>query len=134
MLHLVHTSDQFSRLTSTTWDNLDERKAISRKAISLDEYSGDSATLSAIDVEDHEAAWSILQAVSMDPTYVKFTAYNLFTLLALGNKFSNEEPVSNSMKMVNSMTYAPKYKVQRLQPLLPLIIAYSEMHNVTIPR
>lgn len=93
MLHLVQTSNEFSTLESSSWEVTEERKEISRKAISLNEYNDDSAPLDSIDFENYEAAWSVLQAVSMDPTYTKPTAYNLFTLLAQGNAFSKQQPV-----------------------------------------
>lgn len=93
MLYLVQISDEFSTLDSSSWENIEDRGAISRKAISLNEYSGDSVPLYNIDLENYEAAWSVLQAVSMDPAYAKPTAYNLFTLLAQGNTFSKQQPV-----------------------------------------
>ncbi|KAG4443108.1 hypothetical protein IFR05_001434 [Cadophora sp. M221] len=47
-----------------------------------------------IDLGDYEAAWSALQAVTMDQVYLAKTAYNLFTLFSLGNTFSKSEPTT----------------------------------------
>lgn len=49
----------------------------------------------AMELEDHEAAWAVLQVISMEPTYMSKTAYNLFTLFSTGNAFEKSDPVSN---------------------------------------
>lgn len=91
ILHLMKTSDKFAKLDSTSWESVEARRVVSREAISLAEYGSDSAEVSSIDLEDYEAAWSVLQAVSMDPAYAKATTYNLFTLLALGKSFTKQQ-------------------------------------------
>lgn len=59
-------------------------------------YKGTDETIESMSIEGHEAAWGILHAVSMDATYAKATAYNLFDLLRLGNEYSKLHPVSES--------------------------------------
>lgn len=95
MLHLVHARKDFKKLDSTSWAVINDRQALSREAIALTEHDGDEASIifDSIDLEEYEAAWSVLQAVCMDATYVKKTAYNLFTLIRLGNVFAHREPV-----------------------------------------
>jgi hypothetical protein len=95
MVHLVQTNNEFSRLDASSWTDVTKRHLISREAISTSQYNGDITIISGMNLEDYESAWSVLQAVSMDPTYIKPTTYNLFTLLDLGNKFSKQQPVSH---------------------------------------
>ncbi len=93
--HLVHTRHEFKQLTATSWEDVTIRESVSRSATAftdLDRY--DDIFLSrGADLEDYETAWSILQAVSMDRTYLKKTEYNFFTLIQLGNSFSREDQV-----------------------------------------
>jgi len=103
MLHLVHTRRDFAQLKASSWEESQDLQAVSREAISLTEYDGDehSIAFDNVDLEDYEAAWSVLQAVSMDPTYLKKTAYNFFTLIRLGNKYSQRDPVRIASLSIN---------------------------------
>jgi hypothetical protein len=97
-MHLVEARPDFAQLDDASWDDITNRGSVSRAAITLTEYGGDGDTFTPDGFlqQDYEAAWSVLQAVSMDPTYLTRTEYNLFTLLRQGNEFSVYEPVSAS--------------------------------------
>jgi hypothetical protein len=103
MLYLVHARGDFAQLKASSWEESRDLQAVSREAISLTEYDGDERSIAFenIDLEDYEAAWSILQAISMDSTYLKKTAYNLFTLIRLGNKYSRRGPVRVALLSIN---------------------------------
>jgi hypothetical protein len=98
MMHLVEARPDFAQLDDASWDDITNRGSVSRAAITLTEYGGDGDTFTPDGFlqQDYEAAWSVLQAVSMDQTYLTTTEYNLFTLLRQGNEFSVYEPVSAS--------------------------------------
>jgi hypothetical protein len=95
MMHLVEARPDFAQLDDASWDDITNRGSVSRAAITLTEYGGDGDTFTPDGFlqQDYEAAWSVLQAVSMDSTYLTKTEYNLFTLLRQGNEFSVYEPV-----------------------------------------
>jgi hypothetical protein len=97
MMHLVEARPDFAQLDDASWDDITNRGSVSRAAITLTEYGGDGDTFTPDGFlqQDYEAAWSVLQAVSMDSTYLAKTEYNLFTLLRQGNEFSVYEPVSS---------------------------------------
>ena len=65
-------------------------------AASLDQTSSDVVFLDGMPVysEKYEAAWSILQATSMDLKYLATTEYNFFDLIRHGNTFWMYELVS----------------------------------------
>ncbi|KAE9364605.1 hypothetical protein N431DRAFT_354919 [Stipitochalara longipes BDJ] len=94
MMHLVEARPDFAQLDDASWDDITNRGSVSRAAITMTEYGGDGDTFTPDGFlqQDYEAAWSILQAVSMDSTYLTKTEYNLFTLLRQGNEFSVYEP------------------------------------------
>ena len=46
-------------------------------------------------MENFEALWYVLYAISVEPIYVSPTEYNLVTLIRLSNKFSHGEQVSH---------------------------------------
>jgi hypothetical protein len=101
MMHLVEARPDFAQLDDTAWDDISNRESVSEAAsreaaMTSSEYGGDGDTFTPEGFlqQDYEAAWSVLQAVSMDPTYLTKTEYNLFTLLRQGNEFSVYEPVS----------------------------------------
>lgn len=60
-------------------------------ALSENELPGEILSL-----EDHEAAWALLQAVAMDNKYLEQTEYNAFKLIRLGNQFSKDDPVCSA--------------------------------------
>lgn len=91
ILHLIHTVDDFKLLSGPIWENTSSRESISRSAISLERHQGDMAT--EIDLEDYESAWAVLQLVSMDSIYLTKTAYNIFSLMRLGNRYSKIDQV-----------------------------------------
>lgn len=92
MLNLVLTRDDFFQLAESSWEDTARRESLASSGSSSVQYD-QSTDSQMIDLEDYEAAWSVLQAVSMDRVYLAKTAYNLFTLLSLGNSFSKSEPV-----------------------------------------
>lgn len=106
MMYLVEARPDFAQLDDASWDDITTRESMSEAAMTSTEYGGDGYTFTGGDggtltpegflQQDYEAAWSVLQAVSMDPTYLMKTEYNLFTLLRQGNEFSVYEPVSAS--------------------------------------
>jgi hypothetical protein len=95
MMHLVEARPDFAQLDDDSWEDITNRGSVSRAAITLTEYGGDGDlfTPDGFLQQDYEAAWSVLQAVSMDSTYLTRTEYNLFTLIRQGNEFSVYEPV-----------------------------------------
>jgi hypothetical protein len=95
MMHLVEARPDFAQLDDASWDDITNRGSVSRAAITMTEYGGDGDTFTPDGFlqQDYEAAWSVLQAVSMDSIYLTKTEYNLFTLLRQGNEFSVYEPV-----------------------------------------
>ncbi|KAH9215926.1 hypothetical protein DL95DRAFT_388239 [Leptodontidium sp. 2 PMI_412] len=93
MLNLVLTRDDFFQLAESSWEDTARRESLASSGSSSVQYD-QSTDSQKIDLEDYEAAWSVLQAVSMDRVYLTKTAYNLFTLLSLGNSFSKSEPTS----------------------------------------
>ncbi|PMD37324.1 hypothetical protein L207DRAFT_73683 [Hyaloscypha variabilis F] len=94
MMHLVEARPDFAQLDDASWDDITNRGSVSRAAITMTEYGGDGDTFTPDGFlqQDYEAAWSVLQAVSMDSIYLTKTEYNLFTLLRQGNEFSVYEP------------------------------------------
>ncbi len=96
MMHLVEARPDFAQLDDASWDDITNRESVSEAAMASSEYDGDEDTFTPEGFlqQDYEAAWSVMQAVSMDPTYLTKTDYNLFTLLRQGNEFSVYEPVS----------------------------------------
>jgi len=95
MMHLVEARPDFAQLDDESWGDITNRGSVSRAAITLTEYGGDGDLFTPDDFlqQDYEAAWSVLQAVSMDSAYLTKTEYNLFTLIRQGNEFSVYEPV-----------------------------------------
>ncbi|CZR56777.1 uncharacterized protein PAC_06666 [Phialocephala subalpina] len=90
IMHLIKTRSEFAMLLSSTWENTSIRESISHSAISLDQYEMDELLIDAILV-DYEALWAVLQLVSMDRTYLMKTAYNLFSLIRVGNYCSQND-------------------------------------------
>ncbi|KUJ17295.1 uncharacterized protein LY89DRAFT_684376 [Mollisia scopiformis] len=91
IMHLIHHLADFKSLSGPAWENLSFRESITRSATSLERFEGDPA-IYGIDLQDYEAAWAILQLVSMDHIYLTKTAYNLFSLLRLGNCYAKHDP------------------------------------------
>jgi hypothetical protein len=95
ILGLVLERDDFAQLRNESWDDISCRGSVSRAATTIPQdpdritHFANESTL-----EDYEAAWSVLQAVSMDPKYMMRTEYNLFRLIRRGNEFSRNESVS----------------------------------------
>lgn len=94
IMHLIKTRSEFSMLSSSTWEDTSIRESVSRSAISLDQYEMDELLINVI-LQDYEALWAVLQLVSMDRTYLSKTAYNLFSLIRLGNSCSQNDRVCN---------------------------------------
>jgi len=94
MIHLIRTNDDFARLSESSWEDTARRESLGLSGSSFVQYD-ENAEMPAIELEDYEAAWAVLQVISMEPAYMSKTAYNLFTLLSTGNAFAKSEPVSN---------------------------------------
>jgi hypothetical protein len=92
--YLVTSQSSFDKLEDESWELIGARKFLGEEA-SSHSNSVDSKTVFGNDraLEDFEAPWSLLQAVSMDSKYLGETRYNFFTLIRLGNKYSRVEPV-----------------------------------------
>jgi hypothetical protein len=95
ILGLVLDRADFAQLRNESWDDISCRGSVSRAATTTPQdtdritpFANESTS------EDYEAAWSVLQAVSMDPKYMMRTEYNLFRLIRRGNEFSRNESVS----------------------------------------
>jgi hypothetical protein len=95
ILGLVLDRADFAQLKNEAWDDITCRESVSRAATTMPQdldritpFANESS------LEDYEAAWSVLQAVSMDPKYMMRTEYNLFRLIRRGNEFSRNESVS----------------------------------------
>ncbi|KAH7324047.1 hypothetical protein BKA65DRAFT_511966 [Rhexocercosporidium sp. MPI-PUGE-AT-0058] len=93
MLHLVLTRDDFFQLAESSWEDTARRESLALSGSSSLQHD-DNTDSQKIGLEDYEAAWSALQAISMDRVYLTRTAYNLFTLLRLGNAFSRSDAKS----------------------------------------
>ncbi|KAL2062626.1 hypothetical protein VTL71DRAFT_5698 [Oculimacula yallundae] len=91
ILNLVRTRDDFCRLDDTSWDDTARREYLAMSGSSSVQYEGSG---DGFKLQDYEAAWSALQAISMDRVHLSKTAYNLFTLIRLGNSFSKYDPTS----------------------------------------
>jgi hypothetical protein len=93
---LAKTRDDFLDLEESSWQDIGKRESISRAATSFEQYNGDVSELN-VTSEDYEAPWSVLQAISMDMTYLTRTTFNLFSLIRLGNVFAKSEQVCVSL-------------------------------------
>ncbi|PVH76538.1 hypothetical protein DL98DRAFT_291287 [Cadophora sp. DSE1049] len=91
MIHLVRTRDDFAQLSESSWGDTSRRESLGLSGSSFVQYD-ENAEIPAIELEDYEAAWAVLQVISMDPAYMSKTAYNLFSLIGSGNTFAKSEP------------------------------------------
>ncbi|KAK0123923.1 hypothetical protein ONS95_008913 [Cadophora gregata] len=93
MIHLVRTRNDFARLSESSWEDTARRESLSLSGSSFIEHDG-NAEIPTLHLADYEAPWAVLQVVSMDTAYMSKTAFNLFSLIRLGNDFSKSEPAS----------------------------------------
>ncbi len=98
--HLVQTRYEFKQLVASSWEDVTIRESVGHSATLTRPDGYEDIFLSRFaDLEDYEAAWGVLQAVSMDRTYLKKTEYNLFTLIRLGNSFSRQDQVLSKISI-----------------------------------
>jgi hypothetical protein len=93
ILYLLKVSDDFSHITDSSWEDLGIRNSLCRMAAATHAVAENDLPGEILSLEDHEAAWALLQAVAMDNKYLEQTEYNAFKLIRLGNQFSKEDPV-----------------------------------------
>lgn len=86
IVYLMRTRSEFAMLLSSIWEDTSKRESISRAAILLDQFEMDETLIDHL-LPEYEAAWAVLQLVSMDRTYLAKTAYNMFTLIRQGNSY-----------------------------------------------
>lgn len=89
--HLIETNPYFSCLYDFVWDSKSAKVRLANEARAVALPAGQFTPLHNPNarIEDFEAPWYILQAISTEPTYLAETKYNFFTLIKLGNKFSH---------------------------------------------
>jgi hypothetical protein len=96
ILYLLKARDDFSQLADLSWEDLSTRNSLCRMAAATHALAENDLPGEIFPLEDHEAAWALLQAVAMDNKYLERTEYNAFKLIRLGNQFSKEDPVCSA--------------------------------------
>lgn len=96
ILYLLKARDDFSQLADTSWEDLNIRNLLCRMTAATHSLSQNELPGEIPPLENHEAAWALLQAVAMDNKYLEQTEYNAFKLIRLGNQFSHKDPVCSA--------------------------------------
>lgn len=111
VLLLIKLRDDFFQLADSSWENPIVRKSLSREVAGTHELAGRSVLNETSCVEEHEAAWALLQVVAMDADYLRQTEFNPFTLIRFGNKFLNQDPVGLSfiLRKINNTERSSGY-------------------------